>query len=263
MSNDNIEYKDLNITNDNFIELINNGFIKLKNDILRINNENYIFKNYLNPYPYINNLIISYDSQYIKKIIIKQQPFTYINTLIINNLKHLKELYVRELDLKRIKIIGKSNLKILDCSHNNLKKLNINNLIKLKSLNCSYNKINKLKRINKLINLIRIDCSNNKIFKLNINNLKKLEEIYCDDNKLLEFNINQSNNLISISCRNNQLQILNIINLINLKILDCEKNNINIIIKPNNNINVIKDNKTISISQKEYEEYLKIKDIFL
>ena len=147
---------------------------------------------------------------------------------------------------------------------------NINDYINKGYINFIDNILNikvKVKKLNILYNNIKVlKCSECNIQELNINNLinlKKLEEIYCDDNKLLEFNINQSNNLISISCRNNQLQILNIINLINLKILDCEKNNINIIIKPNNNINVIKDNKTISISQKEYEEYLKIKDIFL
>ena len=85
----------------------------------------------------------------------------------------------------------------------------------------------------------------------------------CSWNKLKELNINNLINLKKLYCYNNKLDKLHINNLINLNLLNCQGNNIKIIVFSNKKCIIFKDDKTILISQKEYEKFLKIKDELL
>ena len=117
-------------------------------------------------------------------------------------------------------IINLTNLKILQCSHNNLTSLEgIQNLINLKKLYCFCNQLTSLDGIQNLINLTTLNfCVNNLTSLDSIQNLTNLTEIYFSHNKLISLPsaIQNLTNLTTLSCSSNQLTSLPL-ELLNLR----------------------------------------------
>lgn len=112
----------------------------------------------------------------------------------INNLKHLKSLYLSGNNISSIEFVKSlSALQFLDLSTNTISDITpLSSLKKLKKLNIRSNSISDLSPFSLLTGLEYIDAYNNKIVILNgVENLQNLEYLDLGDNQIVDVDIFQ------------------------------------------------------------------------
>jgi len=169
-----------------------------------------------------------------------------LDTLDVNKLIHLEELYCGQLrldylfldsisslkvldcgtnNIRRLQVEQFENLEILDCSSNRLQSLDLDSNLKLKELRCQNNPLNFLD-FEQLTDLIWIDVSLTGIGngRLDFSSNSKLFSISCYSMQLTDLNLRQNSELVSLYCANNNLSDLDLSQNSLLSSLRCESN---------------------------------------
>ena len=114
----------------------------------------------------------------------------------------------------------------MDCSYCEIKSLKgIEYFTNLKTLNCSHNELTAL-NVSKNTKLEALDCVENKIKSLNVNSNKKLAEMYCSNNALTSVKLDTCPSLVILELGGNNLTELKIGSKPYLEVLSFDCNGI-------------------------------------
>ena len=125
-------------------------------------------------------------------------------------LRTLRNLFCRNIQLKILDLSGMPGLEILDCSENKIIELDLSRLA-----------------------LTELYCYNNKLTELDLSNQSGLTELYCHINRLTALHLPNQSELIELSCYSNQLTELNLSNQPELSKLFCFRNQLTELYLPN------------------------------
>lgn len=116
-----------------------------------------------------------------------------------------------------------TNLKQLECLHNQISVIDASNNPALQKLICSYNQLTTLDVSNNHV-LEEIDCLRNQLTSLDVSNNSALQKLICGYNQLTTLDISNNHVLEKLSCEYNQLISLDVSNNTALTSLNCHSN---------------------------------------
>ena len=119
-----------------------------------------------------------------------------------------------------------TNLKTLDCFHNDLTGIDLSKNLNLSELWCSYNPLGSLDVRNNT-KLVILSCYDTKLTDLNVSKNTNLQELYCGANPLSSLDVSKNTKLTILYCMNDGLKKLDLQRNAALTELWCFGNNLN------------------------------------
>lgn len=143
----------------------------------------------------------------------------------ISGFTNLKKLDCSHNELNVLDVSALTALKILRCSGNNLITLDLANNVLLEELMFDYNNITNIV-LTGLTNLKYLSSSSNPLTGLNLAPVPNLEWLYCAYNGLTTLDVSGLTHLLGLACYTNELTALDVSAAPNLVMLHCSENNL-------------------------------------
>lgn len=134
----------------------------------------------------------------------------FINSLSLEGLSNLKNLYLYNTGLIGLNLKDLSSLEFLFCQENEMSNLDVSNNQNLKELICGSNQLESLD-LSQNLNLLYLSCDDNKLKNLDVSKNANLQWMNCRINNLENIELTSNSKLERLYADNNNLsaQVLN------------------------------------------------------